>query len=136
MAGAARAVRRMEPMLRARDMRAKVAWYRSLGFELEASHEDGGELVFAMLSLGGGRFTLSPGGSARDVTLWFTVDAIEPLYRLLKQRQLRAAHAALAGESSEEPEVRTEEDLYEPFYGGRQFSVSDLDGIHLVFHQL
>ena len=61
------------------------------------------------LGAGTGNFdpylTLSPGGSARDLTLWFTVDRIDALYRLLKQRQLRAAQA---GESAETLEVRFE----------------------------
>ena len=33
---------------------------------------------------------------------------------------------------SETP-IRFHEDLYEPFYGGKQFSISDLNGFELVF---
>ena len=31
--------------------------------------------------------------------------------------------------------MRFEEDLYEPFYGGLQFSVQDNNGLHLIFWQ-
>ena len=135
VAAAVRSVATMQPMLRVADMSATVAWYRSIGFALEASHEDGGDLVFAKLALGAGGFALSPGGRSRDVTLWFTVDDIEGLYQLFRQRQLRVAQAALAGLTSAEPDVPFAEDLYEPFYGGRQFSVTDPGGVVLVFHQ-
>jgi len=32
-------------------------------------------------------------------------------------------------------EVRFEEDLYTPFYGGRQFSIRDINGLALIFWQ-
>jgi ankyrin repeat protein len=135
VAGLAGSIRAMEPMLRVEDMRATVAWYRSIGFALAASHEEAGELDFARLTFGRAGLALSPGGASRDVTLWFTVDRIDRLYRLFKQRQLAAAQAVLSGAPFEQPEVRFVEDLYEPFYGGRQFSVSDPGGVHLVFHE-
>jgi hypothetical protein len=91
--------------------------------------------IFSAIAAGDPALILSAGGSARDVTLWFTVDAIDPLYRLFKERQLRVAQAALSGQPIDQPEVRFAEDLYEPFYGGRQFSVIDPGGIHLVFHE-
>jgi hypothetical protein len=31
--------------------------------------------------------------------------------------------------------VRFAEDLYEPFYGGLQFSIQDSNGLHLIFWQ-
>jgi len=123
-------------MFSVRDMRATVGWYESIGFTVEDRYEDCGELLFARLSFGNGEFALGPGGTPgpRDVTLWFYTDRIQELYQLLKERQLRAAQAALSG-SSEEPEVRFEEDLYEPFYGGRQFSIQDNNGLELIFWQ-
>ena len=53
----------------------------------------------------------------RDVSLWFFTDRVEELYERLKF------------------EVPFEEDLYTPFYGGRQFSIRDNNGLGLVFWQ-
>lgn len=68
------------------------------------------------------------------MSLWFYTDHVQELYQLLKERQIRVAHAALTG-SSDEPEVRFEEDLYVPFYGGHQFSIQDNNGLTLIFWQ-
>lgn len=108
-----------EPMLLVRDMHATLAWYQSFGFSLDESHEDDGEIAFARLTLGHGSLTLSPGGNPgpRDVRLWFLMDRVEDLYDAIKQR----------------PDIRFEEELYQPFYGGSQFSVSDCNGVHLIF---
>ena len=59
---------------------------------------------------------------------------VQDLYALLKAREVCSAHAALAGTPAD-PEVRFEEDLYTPFYGGRQFSISDINGVSLIFWQ-
>jgi hypothetical protein len=135
LAAIAGSVKKSVPMFFVLDMRATVRWYESIGFTVDERYEDGGELVFARLSFGNGEFTLSPGGKPgpRDVRLWFFTDRIQELYQLLKQRQLRAAHAALSGGTIDEPEVRFDEDLYEPFYGGRQFSIQDNNGLEPIF---
>ncbi len=137
IATAARSVKKAMPMFAVRDMRATVRWYESIGFTVDDRYEDRGELLFARVSYGNGEFALSPGGTPgpRDVTLWFYTDRVHELYRLLKERQLRAAQAAPSVGSSEEPEVRFAEDLYEPFYGGRQFSIQDNNGLTLIFWQ-
>ena len=124
-------------MFTVRDMRATVRWYESIGFSVHDRYEDGGELTFARLSLGSGEFTLSPGATTgpRDVSLWFLTDRVQDLYEPLKERQFLVAQALLSGGSSETPEVRFDEDLYEPFYGGRQFSIRDINDLSLVFWQ-
>ena len=43
------------------------------------------------------------------------------------------ARAALAGEPSSNPQIPFTENLYEPFYGGKQFSIADPNGFELVF---
>jgi len=125
MASAARSVNKSVPMFLVSDMRATVRWYESIGFAVRDRYEDGGELTFAELSFGKGEFALSPGGNPgpRDVRLWFFTDDIEQIYDPLKQRAL----------SGGEADVRFEEDLYEPFYGGRQFSIRDINGLSLIF---
>ena len=130
-------VKRSSPMFFVRDMRATVRWYESIGFTVTDRHEEGEALVFAHVTFGNGEFTLSPGGEPgpRDVRLWFFTDRVEDLYRVLKARQERAARAALADVPGDEPDVWFEEDLYQPFYGGQQFSVRDINGLHLIFWQ-
>jgi len=136
MAASARSVKKTLPMFSVRDARATVRWYESIGFTVDDRYEEGGELLFAKSSFGNGEFSLGPGGTPgpRDVTLWFFTDRVQELYQLLKEQQFRAAQTALSG-SREEPEVGFEEDLYEPFYGGRQFSIRDNNGLTLIFWQ-
>jgi hypothetical protein len=125
IASLAGAVKKSVAMFSVGDLRATVLWYESIGFTVHDRYEDGGELTFARLSLGAGELTLTPGGNPgpRDVSLWFFTDRVEEIYQRLKTRQLRSA------------DVRFDEDLYEPFYGGRQFSVRDPNGLSLIFWQ-
>ena len=136
MIATTKSVQKISPMFAVRDMRATVRWYQSIGFTLADEYEDSGELVFARLIFGNGEFTLGPGGNPgpRDVSLWFFTDSIEPLYKALKQRQLRAAGSAM-NSGAGDAEVRFEEDLYTPFYGGRQFGIRDINGLSLIFWQ-
>jgi ankyrin repeat protein len=136
MIAAAKSVKKISPMFAVRDMRATVRWYQSLGFTPQDEYEDCGELVFARLTFGNGEFTLGPGGNPgpANVSLWFFTDRVQELYEVLKARQLRAAGRALNAADGE-VEVRFEEDLYTPFYGGWQFSIRDINGLALIFWQ-
>jgi ankyrin repeat protein/catechol 2,3-dioxygenase-like lactoylglutathione lyase family enzyme len=120
MAAAAKSVKEAAPMFRVPDVRATVEWYRAIGFTVHDEYEDSGELVYARMTFGDGQFTLTAGSTTgpRDVSLWFYTNQVQELYELLKQRHLRF-----------------DEDLYTPFYGGRQFSVQDLNGLPLIFWQ-
>jgi ankyrin repeat protein/catechol 2,3-dioxygenase-like lactoylglutathione lyase family enzyme len=136
MSSAANSVKKISPMFAVRDMRATVRWYQWLGFTLSDEYEDSGDLVFARLTFGNGEFTLGPGGNPGplNVSLWLFTDRVEALYQVLKQRQLHAAadaQNAAAGEFG----IRFDEDLYSPFYGGRQFSIRDINGLSLIFWQ-
>jgi uncharacterized glyoxalase superfamily protein PhnB len=126
--------RQVTPMLCVADLGAAVAWYTALGFTLERRYPEVGEMSWAALSFGKVELMLQPSGgrTGNQVALWFHTDRIEELYELWKGRQLQAARAILAGEAGEAPAVQFLEDLYEPFYGGRQFSVRDLHGLELV----
>lgn len=127
--------RQVTPMLCVADVGAAVAWYMSLGFTLQERHPETGEMDWAALSFGKSELMVQGLGSrsGNQVALWFHTRRIDELYELFKSRQLRAARAALAGEPDAEPEVQFLEDLYEPFHGGRQFSVRDVNGLELVF---
>ena len=48
--------------------------------------------------------------------------------------QLATSRARLAG-SDDSIDVHFDEDLYEPFYGGRQFSLRDNNGLSVIFFQ-
>ena len=126
MATLAGSIRKSEPMFWVADMRATVAWYESIGFHLDESFDDGGELIFARLTFGAGAFTLSPGADSgpRDVRLWFFTDRVRDLYEVLKS-------ASDTGNTA----IVFDEDLYQPFYGGDQFSIRDPNGLSLIFWQ-
>lgn len=134
MSAVSTSVRRLTPMISVRDIRATVEWYKAIGFVIEDEYADGEQLVFARVSFGGGDFTLSLGGNPgpQGVTLWFMTDRVQDLYAVLKQHQL-----AVARETAGEPgvTVRFDEDLYQPFYGGLQFSIRDLNELVLIFWQ-
>src|SRR5262249_8174941 len=68
-----------------------------------------------------------------QISLWFQTSRIEEVYEVFKNRQLQAARAALADASAASPEIQFLEDLYEPFYGGKQFSGRHANGFELVF---
>ena len=61
--------------------------------------------------------------------------SVQAQYDLVRARQLYAARRVLAGADEAAMQFPFEEDLYSPFYGGRQFSVRDPNGLSVVFHQ-
>lgn len=119
---AAQSVKRSSPMFSVPDMAATVRWYTSIGFTLDDRFEEDGELVFARLSFGASEFALGPGGQPgpRDVSFWFFTNRVATLYEVMKRVQ---------------PPLEFAEELYEPFYGGQQFSIRDCNGMPLVFWQ-
>jgi ankyrin repeat protein len=124
-----------EPMFSVRDARATIDWYQAIGFSVLDAYEEDGAVRFARLGYGACRFALSPdGASPAHVSLWVLTSAVAEVYALVKSRQLSAARAALAGDTTG-PQWPFDEDLYVPFYGGRQFSVRDPNGLSLVFYQ-
>jgi ankyrin repeat protein len=128
-------MRGVTPMLCVADVGAAVDWYTALGFEVRARYPESGEIDWASLVCG--KVELMVQGlvrrSGNQVALWLYTDRIDDVYQLLKSRQLAAARDALGGEAGGGAGVRFLEDLYEPFYGGRQFSVRDASGFEVVF---
>jgi catechol 2,3-dioxygenase-like lactoylglutathione lyase family enzyme len=121
------------PAIRVADVAASLAWYASIGFREIARFGEDGTLNFGMVAFGAAELMLNSGGEKgpHEVRLWLYTDRIDELYRLFKARQVGALQAARA----EHPAIEFEEELYDPFYGGRQFSIRDPDGYHLVFLQ-
>ena len=128
--------RQVAPMLCVSDVDATVAWFQSLGFTLDERYPPKGPMSWAALSFGKVWFMVQPRVARphEQIALWFYTTAIDDLYALFRNRQLDASKATLSGSEPAQPAVRFLEDLYEPFYGGRQFSVQDPNGFELVFH--
>ena len=58
-----------------------------------------------------------------------------PSHEFLKTLAGNAWPAAARACTSNTVEVQFEEDLYSPFYGGRQFSILAINGLTLIFWQ-
>jgi cytohesin len=123
-------IRKGVPMIMVPDVTAALEWYVSIGFTEVAQYGEGGVLSFAMVSFGNAELMLNVHGTRgpHEVSLWFYTDQIDQLYRLLKGRQFAAVATGQEG-------IEFTESLNEPFYGGRQFGIRDLNGFHLYFMQ-
>jgi ankyrin repeat protein len=130
----ARTIARGAPMIAVPDVAETLAWYASLGFEELGRYADDGVVNFGVIGFGKTKVMLRPGGQVgrHDVSLWFYTDQVDRVYELLKARQLEAARASLDGKRVS-TRFEFTEDLYEPFYGGRQFTIRDLNGYEVVF---
>jgi uncharacterized glyoxalase superfamily protein PhnB len=115
-------VQKVIPMLCVSDVDATLEWYASLGFTVAQRHPDIGDIEFAFLTSGGaGLMVQSRGNRPSDrIALWFYTGDVDEMFRRLRERR---------------PPVELLEELYEPFYGGRQFSIIDANGMELVFYQ-
>jgi len=134
MANLASSVKKGVPMVKVPNVEETLEWYKSIGFTELArfGDDDDGTLNFGMVSFGGAEVMFVPGGRGQplhDVSLWFYTDQVDRLYQIMKSKQIEAAKTG-AG-----PAVVFEEDIYDPFYGGRQFSIQDLNGIDVLFLQ-
>lgn len=114
--------KRVTPMIHVPNVSETVAWYRSIGFALLELAEDGGEVVFALLSFGQGRVMFNTGGhlsseDRRDVDLYLNTEQIDELYDDLKFR------------------VEIRETPHDTFYGTREFIIRDLNGFWITFGQ-
>jgi ankyrin repeat protein len=126
MAGLASTITRADAMLRVPDVRATVDWYCSIGFRLAGSYSIDTDEAWAGLALGSCHLMLVPGGvrgAPRETSLWFRTERVDELYELLKRRQL----------SGTQPETPFVQDLYDTFYGQREFCIVDPNGYHLTF---
>ena len=133
----AASVRKGIPMINVPDVAETLDWYVSIGFKELGRYGEDGKINWGMLSFGGAELMLSVNGTRgrHDVGLWFYTDRVDELYQLLKARQLDAARAALSGRPGHHQLIEFEEDIYNPFYGGRQFSIRDLNGYSVLFYQ-
>jgi hypothetical protein len=128
---------RLIPMLCVDDVDACVAWYESSGWSLDARVPESGPMGWAMLSFGDLRMMVQAVVARPHplIAVWLYTTRLDDLYALYRARQLRAVKTALAGGPVPAPGTGAAflEDLYEPPYGGRQFSIRDPNGFELVF---
>jgi hypothetical protein len=126
MAALATSTKKLVAGLSVADIAATLDWYTSIGFTEVGRYDDGGVVNWGMLSFGNAEIMLGMMGTPgrKGVSLWFYTDAVDPLYQLLKARQLSDPQAGIV----------FDEELYDPFYGGRQFSIRDPNGYGLVFY--
>ena len=110
------------PMIHVPDVSATVDWYTSIGFKLIRHNEEDGEINWAKLLFGNSELMINAGGKRsdnhrRDVDLYITTDNVDDLYRRLKGR------------------VQVVEDIYNAFYGMREFIIRDINGFWVTFGQ-
>ena len=110
------------PMIHVPDVSATVDWYVSIGFKVIRKNEEDGETNWAKLSFGNSEIMLNAGGKPsrdlrREVDLYITTDNVDDLYRRLKDG------------------VQVVEELYDAFYGMREFIVRDINGFWVTFGQ-
>ena len=119
------------------DVASALDWYVSIGFTEVARYGNDGHVNFGMVSFGRAELMLNVHGkpAPHDVSLWFYTDRIDDLYRLMKSRQLEAAHVALTGGPGAHRAIEFEQDIEDMFYGARQFCIRDLNGYELYFIQ-
>ncbi len=101
-------------MIHVPDVSATVDWYTSMGFKVIRQNEGDGEINWAKLSFGNSELMLNAGGK---LDLYITTDNVDDLYRRLKDR------------------VQIVEDLYDAFYGMREFVIRDINGFWVTFGQ-
>ncbi len=110
------------PMMHVPDVRVTVEWYESvIGFTRARVHEEGGEMLWALLRYGNAEVMLNAGGKAsdawrREVDLYmYAADGVDGLYRRLKGR------------------VDVVEEPHDTEYGMRELIVRDLNRFWITF---
>ena len=126
----------LSPMVGVADMQRTVDWYQAIGFELAGSHGENGEMDWASVTCGETEIMFVPAkGETRGTSLWIRTTRLDDLYEHLKRRQLAWAAATLAGMPTDAPAIRFTGDLRTMFYGQREFSLRDPNGVELFFYQ-
>ena len=110
------------PMIHVEDVRATVAWYISIGFQLRLQNEEDGDINWAKMSIGNSEVMFDSGGKRseawrREVDLYIAIENVAGLFERLKNQ------------------VRIVEDVHDTFYGMREFIIRDINGFWITFGQ-
>jgi len=113
-------MRNVVPMIHVPDVRAAAEWYASIGFTIERTNSDDGEMNWALATFGDTAVMFNEGGRPsdahrREVDLYVTVDDVDAVHAQLKDR------------------VEIVEPLYDAFYGMREFIIRDLNRFWITF---
>lgn len=108
------------------DVAATLDWYVSIGFTEVDRVGDDGSVNWGLLRLGGAHLMVSMNGTSgrQSVSLWFYTPQVDDLYQLFKARQL-----------ADRQSIEIVQDIYNPFYGGREFGIRDLNGYEVWFRR-
>ena len=114
--------KKVVPMIHVPDVRAAVAWYERIGFEVIATHSDDDEMSWALITWGDTEVMFNEGGQPstahrREVDLYAYVSDVDALYERLKD------------------EVEVVHPLYDAIYGNREFIIRDLNRFWITFGQ-
>ena len=123
------------PMISVPDVAATLQWYVSIGFTELGRIGDDGVVNWGIVQYGGAEVMFTMHGEKRQqpTSLWFYTDQVDALYQLFKAKQLENAQAALEGKAITPPAIDIHQDIYNPFYGGREFGMRDPNGYELYF---
>ncbi len=116
-------IEKVVPMIHVPDVRATVDWYKTIGFTVVNTYDDGGDgLSFAVLSFGDTRVMFNSGGQPsadhrRDADLYVSCDNVDERFQRLKNR------------------VDVIEEPHNMFYGMREFIFRDLNRFWVTFGQ-
>lgn len=107
-------------MIHVPDVGATVRWYESVGFKVEGTNASDGVVDWAVLSFGDGQIMFNAGGKPsaderREVDLYVAVEGVDALYERLRSQ------------------VELKQELYNAFYGMREFIVRDPNGFWVTF---
>ena len=110
------------PMIHVQDVRATVDWYKSIGFTVASTHDDDGDINWALLEFGNSQIMFNAGGRAstehrREVDLYVSSDNVDEVFQRIKDR------------------VEVVEGLHDAFYGAREFIIRDLNRFWITFGQ-
>jgi ankyrin repeat protein len=125
-------VKKGVPMIGVRDIARTLDWYASIGFTEIGRYEENGVVNWGMVSFGASElmFMPAPKTDGEGIRLWFYTSNVDQIYETL-----RAHHVAAMLDKHQDAPLEFVEDIYDPFYGGRQFSIRDPNGYQLIFLQ-
>lgn len=114
---------RAVPMIHVPDVSATADWYAALGFTIEQTATDNGDVVWALVTLGESQVMLNAGGNSsradrREVDLYIHADDIDGLFARIGNR------------------IDVVEGPHDTFYGMREFIVRDLNRFWITFGQV
>lgn len=114
---------RIVPMIHVPNVQEAMEWYARIGFVLEGTSVDDGQVTWAAMSLGSSQIMLNAGGRTsdaprREVDLYIHTEDIDSLHERINSVLEQAV-----------------EPVEETFYGNREFTIRDLNGFWLTFGQ-